>query len=227
VNPITTLILTAGTLVAPLVSADDWTLRRHDEEHDIVVYERTTTEGYREFRGVTHVRGRLSALVALLGDEERMPDWIYRTSEVRTLEELSDTENFTYIVNKMPWPFRDRDSVVRAELAQDPLTQVVTVRANSAPDYHPTHKRYIRMPVVGSTWLFAPLPDGRTRIEFRGYADPGGRLSSGLLKKFQAMLVWHAPHQTLLRMRELIPDPKYQSANYRFIQEPTIWTARE
>jgi len=214
-------------LVAPgwVMSAEEWTLRRHDPELDVIVHDRGMPQGYREFRGVTHVESRLSAFVAMLQDVERMPEWLYRVERVVTIDEVGPLENYSYTVISLPWPFRDRDSIVHAILSQDPATQEITLRASAVPDHLPSEKGYIRMPLIESLWRFTPLADGRTRVEFSGHADPGGRLSSGLLATFQSKLIWQSPYNTLRNLHGIIGRPEYQAAEYAFIEEPRIWNA--
>ena len=220
-----TLITVFGILNTPVLYAegDSWTLRRHDSRYDIEVYQRTTAEGQTEFRGITHIDTRLDAVVALLRDVDNMPKWLYRTHEVRMLETVSDTESYILTVNNMPWPIRDREAIVLATLEQDSATQALTLRTTAAPDFAPPDERYVRMPLLESSWTITPLLNGRTRIEFRCYADPGGHLSSGMLTRFQAMLAWHAPYKTLRAMQQEILDAKYQTASLSFILEPTVW----
>lgn len=201
-------------------AAEDWSLRRTDAALDVTVHDRDTPQGYREFRGVTHMRSRLSAFVALFRDTERMPEWLYRAERVTTLEEVSATETYAYTQIRLPWPFRDRDSIVHVVLTQDPVTLELTLRASAVPDYLPEMKGYIRMPVIESMWRFTPQDDGRTRVEFSGYANPGGRLSSGLLGMFQSKLVWQSPYNSLRDLHGVIGEARYQTADYPYVREP-------
>ncbi len=214
--PIAALVL----LTAPPAPGQDWTLVREDSRRDIVVYERARPDGYLEFRGVTHVESRLSAFVALLDDFEAAPDWLYRTREIRLIERLSDTESYVHSINAMPWPLRDRDIVLHTRRAQDPETYVLSTHAVGVPDYLPVDEDYVRMPVIESSWTFTPLGDGRTQIDFRGFADPGGGVSSGMLARFQEMFISQAPYRSLRELREVIGEAKYQSAEFAFIEEP-------
>lgn len=207
-------------LAASSALAQDWTLVREDSRRDITVYERARPDGYLEFRGVTHVSSRLSAFVALLQDYEAMPDWLYRTREISQIERVSDTEGYSYSINAMPWPLRDRDIVLHTRMEQDPESHVLTTRAVGVPDYRPEDERYVRMPVIESSWTFSPLPDGRVQIEFRGFADPGGGVSSGVLARFQEMFIAQAPYRTLRGLRDVIGEAKYQSAEFTFVTEP-------
>ncbi len=210
--------VTTRTLLAPMAAlallaaspapGQDWTLVREDSRRDIVIHERARPDGYLEFRGVTHVESRLSAFVALLEDFEAMPDWLYRTREIMPIERLSDTESYWYSINSMPFPLRDRDIVLHTLVDQDPETQVLTAVAVGDPDYRPEDERYVRMPVIESSWTFIPLSDGRVRVEFSGFADPGGGVSSGLLGRFQEMFIAQAAYRSLRGLREVIGDPK-------------------
>ena len=221
----TTKVLFASIAALALLAASpapgqDWTLVREDSRRDIVIHERARPDGYLEFRGVTHVQSRLSAFMAAFEDFEAMPDWLYRTREITPIERVSDTESYWYSINSMPFPLRDRDIVLHTRLEQDPETHVLTVLAVGDPDYRPEEEGYIRMPVIESSWTFIPLSDGRVRIEFSGFADPGGGLSSGLLGRFQEMFIGQAPYRSLRGLRDVIGDPKYQSAEYSFVEEP-------
>lgn len=213
-------IAALALLAASPASGQEWTLVREDPRRDIVIHERARPDGYLEFRGVTHVQSRLSAFVALFSDFEAMPDWLYRTREIMPIEVISDTESYWYSINAMPFPMRDRDIVLHTLLDQDPETYALSVLAVGDPDYRPEDERYIRMPVIESSWTLIPLSDGRVQIEFSGFADPGGGTSSGLLGRFQEMFIGQAPYRSLRGLREVIGDPKYQSAEYPFILEP-------
>lgn len=208
-----------GLLCLAPARAEPWSLRKQDDELGVTVWDRTTPDGYREFRGVTQVQSRLSGIVALFRDTERMPEWLYRTKRVETLSWVSDLETYASTVISMPWPFRDRDAVLHVELSQDPETLAVVLVASAEPDFTPEIDGYVRMPVVESTWRFTPLTEGRVEIEFSGHADPGGHLSNGLLNRFQSQLVWQSPYRSLRALHEVIADPSYQAAWFPGLEE--------
>ncbi|MFP6836097.1 MAG: START domain-containing protein [Pseudomonadales bacterium] len=201
--------------------SEDWVLSRHDVGRDIDVYTRSMPDDGWEFRAVTHVHSRMSALVELLGDAENMPIWLYRTPSVDVIEVVSDTESYAHMIHNLPWPFSDRDSVVHVVFSQNTDDDVVTIRADAAPDRLPEGKRYIRALHVESFWRFTPLEDGRTRVEFQG-ADSDR--STELLQRLRNYLGWIAPHQTLSAFQEALAAPDYQSAQLPFVREPRIWS---
>jgi hypothetical protein len=210
----------AALLGGSAAAADEWRLGLADTEAGIRVYLRTRADGYREFRGVTRVKSRLSACVALLRDVERMPQWVYRNRKAQVLQRVSETQAYAYTVSAMDWPLRDRDAIVLSTLAQDLATLAVTIRGSARPDFRPRDERYVRMPVVESFWRFTPLGAGLVEVEFQGYGDPGGNLSAGLLKWIAQNAIWEAPYRTLLGLRDAIGEARYQSASFRHVVEP-------
>lgn len=210
----------ASVLCAAGARADEWELKVSDAQAGIEVHLRTTADGYREFKASTRVKSRLSACVALMRDVDRMPQWVYRTKKAAVLQRVSDTEVYAYNITAMDWPLQDRDAIVHSTLAQDPGTLAVTIRGSARPDFRPRDERYVRMRVVESHWRFTPLGSGMVEVVFQGYGDPGGNLSSGLLKWIAQSAIWEAPYQTLLGMREVIADAAYQAASFPYVAEP-------
>src|SRR6185503_15915343 len=213
--------LLASVLCLPLAcAADDWQLRVADTEAGIQVFSRVSEQGYPEFRGVTRVKSRLSAFVALFKDLDNMPNWAYRIRKAERLKVLSDTESYAYTINSLPPPLFDRDTIVHSLISQDPATLKLTFRGSGVPDFAPKNDRYVRMPVVESTWTFTPLGEGMVEVVFEGYGDPGGNLSSGLLAWFVRLSLNEAPYQTMLQMKKQVVRPEYQAAHYAFVREP-------
>ena len=200
-------------------AASDWVLKVADQEADIQIFSRVNERGYPEFRGVTKVKSTLGAFVALFKDLERMPEWAYRIRKAERLKVVSDTETYSYTINSLPRPLFDRDAIVHSIITQDAKTLKLTFHGTGVPDFAPKNDRYVRMPVVESTWSFTPIGAGMVEVVFEGYGDPGGNLSSGLLAWFVRLTLSEAPYQTMLQMKKFVTRPEYQAARYSFIRE--------
>jgi hypothetical protein len=210
-------------LAHAVVQADTqapWLLRHTDEATGTQVFLRDAADGVPEFRAVTHMHARLSALAAALLDTRLMPDWVYRTRSVVNIDLVSATEGYTQVIVAMPWPFDDREAIVHWHLAQDPTSGTVTMRGTSAPDKLPADPAYVRMPAFESSWMFTPLPGGDVEVVFRGRGDPGGNLASPLLRSFVGSAAWKAPLHTVVRLRDVVARPEIASAVFAFIREP-------
>ncbi len=217
------LVIVAVFAVNAPVRADTepgWTLEIDDHPHQIQVYTREIPAGRTEFRGVTRLKTSLSSLVALLKDVERLPQWAYRTTLAMRIAKLSEREAIVYSVAGLSWPFQDRDVIMRTRLTQNPVTLAVRVDGEAVPDYLPPDPNYVRVPFLKSSWSFSPVGDGLVEVEFRGYGDAGGSLSSGLLSWFTQQVVSEAPHQSLIGLRRMIRQARYQRATSSIIREP-------
>ncbi len=197
-----------------------WQLEVNDLENDIQVYSRQLSDTRTEFRGVTRLKTSLSSLVALLKDVERLPQWAYRTVMAIRIETVSPREAIVYSVAELSWPFKDRDLVVRTRLTQDPVSLSINVSGEAVPDYLPVDPNYVRVPFLKSSWAFEPAGDGIVEIEFRGYGDGGGSLSNGFLSWVSQQLVSQAPHESLIGLRRMVVQARYQQAILPFIKEP-------
>src|SRR5580765_4031483 len=89
----------------------DWKLRK--DEDGIKIYTRQT-DGFSidELRTESTVHASPSAVVAVIMDVDHYTDWIYSCTQSRILQKLSDTEQYQYQVNDLPYPVSDRDIVV-------------------------------------------------------------------------------------------------------------------
>ena len=210
-----------SVLLLPLTcAASDWQLKVADKEAGIEVFSRVNEQGYPEFRGVTRVRSRLSAFVALFKDLERMPEWAFRVRKAERLKVISETESYIHIINSLPLPLYDRDVIVHSTISQDAGTLQLNFRGNGVADFAPRDDQYVRMPVVESAWTFTPLADGMIEVVFQGLGDPGGTLSSVLLAWFVRLSISEAPYHTMLQMKKRVSQPEYQAVRYPFIREP-------
>jgi len=216
---LTGAVLFTGS-VATQAAQEPWKLDLVDAENSIEIHTRHREDGFVEFQGITRLNTSLSSLVALLRDVERLPRWSYRTSLAMELERVSARERIVYTVARLPWPFKDRDLVVRSRLQQDPVSLAVIVTAQALPDYMPEDPAYVRVPFLDSSWTFLPLDDGIVEVRFRGYGDGGGSLSRGFFNWFSALVVSEAPHQTLIGLRRMVRQQQYQRASISIIREP-------
>ena len=196
-----------------------WQLRARDEASGAEVYLRTRGSEVNEFRAETRLRVRLSALVAVLLDNERMPAWVYRARQVRTLESHGPLQGLTQVIVGMPWPLQDREAIVAWQLMQDADSGTVTFEGRSASDAVPLDARYVRMPSFVSRWRFTPRAEGWVDVRFEGLGDPGGSLSFPLLRAFVNAAVWEAPLKTVVALREVVVRPEYRDSVLPFIRE--------
>ena len=208
------LILPVFVLASFNANADsiDWVLRKN--ENGITVYTRYAEgSNLKEVKVVNVVNSSLTGLVALLLDVKNYPNWIYACSEASTLSTISEQEQFQHQVTDVPWPVSDRDVVSHFKISQDKGTKIITVINAGEPDRIPDKDGIVRVQHFQSTYRFTPLPDGKVKVEFELYVDPGGNIPAWLIN---ANIV-AAPFKTTEAMIKQLPS--YQNASISFIEE--------
>src|SRR4030095_2264754 len=190
----------------------DWVLQKN--ENGIAVYTRYAEGSHiKEVKVVNEVTSSLSALVALLLDVKNYPNWIYACSEASVLKEINNHEQYQYQVTDVPWPVSDRDMASHFKIHQDSITKIVTVTNKGEPDYIPPKEDRVRVPHFQSNYKFTPLTNGKVKVEFELYVDPGGTVPDWLIN---ANIVT-APYKTTQALIKQLPN--YQKASFDFIKE--------
>ncbi len=209
-------------LAAPAGAQTDagWRLVQEDVQTATRVWLRDRPGAVAAFRASTIIEARLTSLAAVLLDHRRTAEWVYRAREAVLLASDGPTRGVTLVVTAMPFPLRDRESIVAWEMNQDPQTLVVTLAGHGLPDGAPPNARRVRMPIVESRWQFTPRPDGRVDVLFEGLGDPGGNLAAPLLRSVVNAALWEGPWQTVRAMHEIVRRPPFPLAELPFIVEP-------
>lgn len=72
------------------------------------------TSGTRDYYGsFMNLPYSKSTIESILYDNTRFPEWLPQTTEIHELEKSSDSSWILYCVTDAPWPFRDRQSVIK------------------------------------------------------------------------------------------------------------------
>lgn len=97
-------------------------------ESGIALYERSPDgKDYREYKGVTHFKGSLASVVALLGDIRSYPSWLYTCNDARLLKNGEAGERYLYFIYDVP-VYSNRDAVMRSCAARSSDGNQVTMK---------------------------------------------------------------------------------------------------
>ncbi len=167
------LVLIVGPVVAPAHAAS-WV--RAFSEHGVVVDTRAGAGGNMpEFRGITTVKARIWEVLSVIDDVSAVCEWAKRCVDNRELSRDSFTRRIFYNRTGAPWPFSDRDNVLRTKVSgleggRDIRLHFHRVKVAAMPAV----AGVIRMPVMDGMYRLIALAPDRTRIIFQVRAHPGG-----------------------------------------------------
>lgn len=174
------------------------------------------------FRGRATMDARISQLMAVLFDPRTQSEWNNTGYDLRVLERISDIEVFFYSALRVPWPFRDRDFVIRLETEINARQRSVIARAKEAVHpLAPPHKKRVRLPVSRVNWQFKAA--GRqTEVTVTFQVDPGGVLPLWLMNKVTKSM----PLVALRNIRHVIREKTYDLGFEKRFEKYNGWHAR-
>ena len=188
------------------ISANEWTLRQ--EKGDLKVYTRANADsGIKEVRITTLMETSQSGLMAALCDVPAYLDWVYKCSEARRLETVSEQEFFYYTKSDFPFPASDRDLIVHSWHWQD-NHGVIHSRSSARPDYLPDNKGVVRIREFNSTWKISPVGPDKVSIEYEVKTNPGGSLPAWVIN----LGITSGPVKTMENLAAMVKDSRYRNA---------------
>jgi hypothetical protein len=200
-------------LPAPAPAQDAGWETLSDEQN--ILLQRRPYQGspLQEIRGVTSIQSSLSAAVALLRDARFNEYWVYRSGGAQILQAEGYRTAWVYGVVDAPWPIQDRDTVVRFDYRQHPVTKTIVISIHNAPDFIAAKSEYVRVPDFGGHWKLEPRPGGWIEVTYQVYGKPGGQLPVWLANRAAALSV----KKTLLNMQSAVA--RYAGVRLSYVVE--------
>ena len=184
-----------GTLPLP-----DGSWQKIFRQNGITVYSQKAAGSHiLAFRAAGILRAGTDQVIEVLRKVEISGEWMPDVVARYTLEDFSDLEAITYSINPLPWPFADREMVLRNSLRLDPKNKVLVLDTYSVdPGGAPRKKGTVRAHLHRGRTLVRPAGPDRTEIDLRVLVDPGGYIPAWLANLSQR----HMPYDFLRALEE-------------------------
>ena len=189
-----------------------WTLSKQAGAIKVFVRD-TPGSAIKSFKGELIVNAKLTALVALIDDTKVYPKFFYQCKSAKNIKEVGNNQSYKYIVTGMPWPVKDRDTIVHSVISQNKQTKQVEIKMQAAPTLMPLKKGRVRIKKMAGRWLLIPEKNGMTKVVYEMTVDPAGSLPKWLVNTMSTDM----PFNTLKNLSTLIKKPVYQTVKHAFI----------
>lgn len=184
-------------------STESWSLYKSDD--NVKVYSHKTATGHIEVKAVAIVKAIPGALIALLHDAQRGPEWIANCRQV-VIETKSVHKRIIHAYYSAPWPVEDRDMVIDSVIHYDPQARKLTISVQDVGDQYPLERNYVRMQHVSGEWQAIQLNHQQTQISYQGQGSAAGHIPLWLENK----LLLSSTYETFLNMATVIEEDVYQ-----------------
>jgi len=191
---------------------EGWEYKKETE--GVKVWIRTPkNSSFKEVLVKTSYNASMSTLVAVGMDISSYNKWVYASKEAKLLEKISEQEVIYYSESEVPWPFENRDIILRSTVKQDPDTKIVNIYSDRVTDYMPKKDGIVRVPDFVAQWVLTPQEDGSIEATYYIKTDPGGVVPAWLMNVF----VDKGPVESFGGLRKLSKQEPYKSLNLDYI----------
>ncbi|NTW51384.1 MAG: cyclase [Chlorobiaceae bacterium] len=160
------------------------------------------------FVGVATIDAPQHSVLSLLYDIDAATEWVWKTREMRALQEISETDGrVVYQLVSAPWPVSDREIITRSTAYFDPETSEAFIKLECLPDFLPLNDKYVRVRQLEGAWNIVPLSENSCRVVFRLHIEPGGEIPSWLAN----IAVIDTPYHTMNSLRDMVKREKYRT----------------
>ncbi|TYA53810.1 SRPBCC family protein [Formosa maritima] len=192
-------------------SQDGWDLVK--EESGIKVYTKpVSTSDFKAFKATMTIDESIHAFLSVLYDVEGLLDWGYKLNDVTLLKRSGDSLQIYYAEAKVPFPYKNRDGIYSNSFKWNPKTKTLFVEIKLLENYMAAKEDLVRLTGKGY-WKAKVLDSGRLEIDFEMQVDPGGGIPAWMANMFAD----DSPYFTMVEIRNVIKNKKYQNKTYKFI----------
>lgn len=128
--------------------------------------------------------GTFTKLISILTNVSKFEDWIYNNKSSKVLKKTTAYDFTYYSVTSMPFPFNDRDVVIRLQLKTDSLPKFMTINGSNVDGMLPEIPGRERIPHYTASWKVTMPTANTIHILYQLEVNPGGSLPAWLANSF-------------------------------------------
>ncbi|MCP5162838.1 MAG: START domain-containing protein [Hahellaceae bacterium] len=211
------LLCTSTAFAEIPLNAPDW--KEIEQEDNITIYTRHQEgSSFEAFKAVAILNAPFTNIMAVMANPLSCLEWVHGCSKVYGFDENSFIDRYAYSVNDLPWPFKDRDYILKVEITSDPATQEINMHMVAANDKIPANDDYVRVTIAETSYLISPVNESQTKVIWLQHTDPGGVLPGWLVNT----LVVDIPVKSLQALEKVAHMEKYQNAEIIYDEQGHI-----
>lgn len=203
----------------PLGATGSWVLVKNSG--GINVYERAVPgSDLMEYMGVTTINEKMEVIGEVLRDVPRYNTWIADCYGAQVEKKYDRNTMVIYMVLRPPI-IEERDIILKDRAVYDWDNARANISFTATDEVRvPLEKGRVRVTVMKGVFDMEYLGRDRTKFIYRLLVDPGGSIP----KKVAYAVMKSYPYTTLIKLRALLPDKKYNDAARGTEEERAIET---
>lgn len=180
--PLTSLIICLFTFI-PGNAQYNWKLEKSKEGINVYTSEKEGSS-FKAVKVECTLTGTYAKLISLLTNVSGFKKWIYNNKRSDLLKKNSQYDFIYYSETSMPFPFSNRDVIIRMQIKTDSLPKFLTISGSHQKDYLPEIPGRERIPHYKANWKVTMPTASTIHISYLLEVDPGGSLPAWLANSF-------------------------------------------
>lgn len=204
------LLLISNQIIAQ--TSESWALKSSNDSVDIFTRDIKGSK-IKALKVECELEASLSQLVAVLLDVKESEKWLYHTSSIYIVKQVSQSEFYYYSKVELPWPLSNRDFIAHLKVSQNALTKVITIDAPCVQDMVPVDPKTVRISNSNGKWIISPAGINKVKVVYTLHTDPGGSIPAWLINSFMTQ----GPTQSFKKLKVHVQKPVYKNAKLSYI----------
>ena len=205
------LIAILTFLISNLYSQGEWKLRK--EKYGTQAYTRSHPDySISEYKVEAEIEAEIADIISIMTEESSYLRMFKDLKDLKFLEQRDDYFEL-YLVNKAPFPARDRDGYFISQFSYEPNTQTARIDI-TCPNSEHHRKKYIEITRCQGFWQFHQKENGIVELTHQFIADPGGIVPAFILNMFLV----NNPLTTVRDLKLLLEEGNYEKKEFDFLK---------
>ena len=179
--------------------AQDWKLRKSNDAIKVFTAKEANSE-FDIIKVEALVNGTIQKLMSILKDVSNNNKWVYKTKRSYMIDSVNSNEFLYYAETGVPWPFNNRDMVIRMQFKLDSINNSLQVQATGVPRAIPEKKGIVRINKFDGLWQVKQESNKKLAINYLLKINPGGSIPPGVSNMF----VSNGPFETFNNLSKLL-----------------------
>lgn len=128
------------------------------------------------FRGQATITGAVLHVLAVVLDSPNAIHWVKGANAMAVVQDGDGRSQLVQMLTDLPWPIRDRDTIMRRTVDVLAPASAFRVRFQCAPDEVAVPHGAIRVRHCDSHFALRAVEPGKTYVDYQVQVDPGGGL---------------------------------------------------